>query len=208
MASVSVKGICNVKLAMKIQQSIHLPPSPVMKPMRAHFSDIQRSELIWGVTQWWRGAVHLCDNAMIDQRVSAENEPSLAPDARLLWRQYDSPQVSPSMVRADSVIGCWYTAQLLLQMNEPDVSGSASLSLSLSPALSLPAYLGEVAPVKANKTRAPRVGTEPVGLSLGQHTMTKRDPAVIVSPCLMWPDDGSSLAWRWDPDELSGSRQL
>lgn len=39
------------------------------------------------------------------------------------------------------------------------------------------------------------------------NTMTKERPAMIVSPCLMWPDDGSSLVWRWDPDEMSGVKQ-
>ncbi|KAK5902248.1 hypothetical protein CesoFtcFv8_007522 [Champsocephalus esox] len=46
------------------------------------------------------------------------------------------------------------------------------------------------------KTNAPRTNTQPVGLSLGEHTMTKKGPAVIASPCLMWSDDGSPLARR------------
>lgn len=38
--------------------------------------------------------------------------------------------------------------------------------------------------------------------------MTKKGPAVIASPCLMWSDDGSSPARRGELDELSATQRL
>ncbi|GLD58707.1 uncharacterized protein AKAME5_001079700 [Lates japonicus] len=74
----------------------------------------------------------------------------------------------------------------------------------MCPTLSLPpphlylAYTSEKFHRGGRQTNAPRTNTQPVGLSLGEHTMTKKKkgPAVIASPCLMWSDDGSSLARR------------
>ncbi|XP_010777315.1 uncharacterized protein [Notothenia coriiceps] len=80
--------------------------------------------------------------------------------------------------------------RLCVWMNNHDVSDSPPVS---TPTLSvhLEKFHGG-----GGKTNAPRTNTQPVGLSLGEHTMTKKGPAVIASPCLMWSDDGSPLARR------------
>lgn len=91
------------------------------------------------------------------------------------------------MARADSGVPVCYTAWLLLQMNEPDVSDFPPVSARL--------YLCTgIAAKDRRQTHSER--TQPVGLSLGEHTMTKKGPAVIAFPCLMWFDDGTSLARR------------
>lgn len=128
--------------------------------------------------------------------------------------QCDSTQVCFSVwvckAGADSVVG-WCDTLRGYCYRWPTLM---CLTLWLPPPLSLSLHLRET-PLwrqadlaEGRGINTPRTNTQPVGLSLGEHTMTKKGPAVIASPCLMWSDDGSSLARRWEPDELSGAKQL
>lgn len=135
---------------------------------------------------------------MMPWSAPAENKPSVSPGAALLCAECDSAQVYLSAWYVLIVAGQCVTLLGLLRMNEPDVSDSPPVSARL--------YLCIGMAAKDRRQTHPK-WTQPVGLSLGEHTMTKKGPAVIASPCLMWFDDGSSLAPRWETDELSGLKQ-
>lgn len=119
-----------------------------------------------------------------------------------LQTMWQSSGISLSVVHADSIVG-WCDTLLGYCYRW---MGLMCLTCPLSPPVSI-CVPQRSSTVEEGRQTHPEP-TQPVGLSLGEHTMTKKGPAVIASPCLMWFDDGSSLARRWEPDELSGAKQL